>query len=123
MTPASRIGHRALRCAQARVLAYWSYGKVLVRSCGITQVGAISALEVKSCEHSLLQFFASISNRRKGMHGVLLKVASGLKSSKNKDAWSSSLPKRLCTILIVWLLSKMPGRASLSAQWRLGPMR
>jgi hypothetical protein len=47
------------------VLAYWSYGKVLVRSCGITQAGAISVMEVKSCEQSLLQFVASNSNRQK----------------------------------------------------------
>jgi len=55
-----------LSCPQARVLAYWSYGKVLVRSCGITQVGAIYALEVKRCEQSLLYFLASNSNRQKG---------------------------------------------------------
>ena len=67
---------RVLSCAQARVLAYWSSGKVPVRSCGITQVGAISVLEVKRCEHSLLQFFALILNRQKGMNGVLLKVES-----------------------------------------------
>ena len=57
------------------------------------------------------------------MNGVLLNVASGLKCSTNKNAWRSSLPKRLCTFHIVWLLSEMPGRASTSAQWRLGPMR
>src|SRR5260370_22641826 len=40
---------------QAKVLAYWSYGMVLVRSCGITLVCAALALQVDSAEQSLLQ--------------------------------------------------------------------
>jgi hypothetical protein len=40
---------------QAKVLAYWSYGMVLARSCGITQVCAALALQVNSSEQSLLQ--------------------------------------------------------------------
>ena len=40
---------------QAKVLAYWSYGMVLARSCGITLVCAALALQVDSAEQSLLQ--------------------------------------------------------------------
>src|SRR5258708_31281170 len=40
---------------QAKVLAYWSYGMVLARACGITVVGAALALQVDSSEQSLLQ--------------------------------------------------------------------
>src|SRR5260370_18939104 len=40
---------------QARVLAYWSYGMMLARSCGITLVYAALALQVDSSEQSLLQ--------------------------------------------------------------------
>ncbi len=40
---------------QAKVLAYWSYGMVLARSCGITLVCAALALQVDSGEQSLLQ--------------------------------------------------------------------
>ena len=40
---------------QAKVLAYWSYGMVLARSCGITLVCAALALQVHSSEQSLLQ--------------------------------------------------------------------
>src|SRR6266567_3374219 len=40
---------------QAKVLAYWSYGMVLARSCGITLVCAALALQVGSSEQSLLQ--------------------------------------------------------------------
>ena len=40
---------------QAKVLAYWSYGMVLARSCGITLVCAALALQVNSSEQSLLQ--------------------------------------------------------------------
>jgi len=40
---------------QAKVLAYWSYGMVLARSCGITLVCAALALQVDSSEQSLLQ--------------------------------------------------------------------
>ena len=40
---------------QARVLAYWSYGMVVARSCGITLVCAALALQVNSSEQSLLQ--------------------------------------------------------------------
>ncbi len=44
-----------LSCPQAKVLAYWSYGMVLARSCGITLVCAALALQVDSSEQSLLQ--------------------------------------------------------------------
>ena len=40
---------------QAKVLAYWSYGMVLARSCGITLVCAALALQVDSSEQNLLQ--------------------------------------------------------------------
>lgn len=40
---------------QAKVLAYWSYGMVLARSCGITQVCVALALQTGSSEQSLLQ--------------------------------------------------------------------
>ena len=40
---------------QAKVLAYWSYGMVLARSCGITLVCAALALQVDRSEQSLLQ--------------------------------------------------------------------
>src|SRR5205807_3642683 len=40
---------------QAKVLAYWSYGMVLAKSCGITLVCAALALQVDSSEKSLLQ--------------------------------------------------------------------
>jgi hypothetical protein len=40
---------------QAKVLAYWSYGMVLAKSCGITLVCAALALQVGSSEQSLLQ--------------------------------------------------------------------
>ena len=44
-----------LSCPQAKVLAYWSYGMVLARSCGITLVCAALALQVESSEQNLLQ--------------------------------------------------------------------
>src|SRR5438876_12144308 len=40
---------------QAKVLAYWSYGMVLAKSCGITLVCAALALQIGSTEQSLLQ--------------------------------------------------------------------
>src|SRR2546426_1056673 len=40
---------------QAKVLAYWSYGMVLARSCGITLVCAALALQVASSEQNLVQ--------------------------------------------------------------------
>ena len=40
---------------QAKVLAYWSFGMVLAKSCGITLVCAALALQVDSSEQSLLQ--------------------------------------------------------------------
>jgi hypothetical protein len=40
---------------QAKVLAYWSYGMVLAKSCGMTLVCAALALQVDSSEKSLLQ--------------------------------------------------------------------
>src|SRR5207245_11343536 len=40
---------------QAKVLAYWSYGMVLAKSCGITLVCAALALQVDSSEQNLLQ--------------------------------------------------------------------
>lgn len=40
---------------QARVLALWSYGMVLARTCGITQVAAALALQVGGKEASLVQ--------------------------------------------------------------------
>ena len=40
---------------QARVLALWSYGMVLARTCGITQVAAALALHVGGKEASLVQ--------------------------------------------------------------------
>src|SRR5258708_33968440 len=39
---------------QGKVLAYWSYGMVLARSCGITLVCAALALQVDSSEQRLL---------------------------------------------------------------------
>jgi len=39
---------------QARVLAYWSFGMVLARSCGITLVCAALALQVESSEQRRL---------------------------------------------------------------------
>ena len=40
---------------QAKVLAYWSYGMVLAKSCGITLVCAVLALQLGCSEASLLQ--------------------------------------------------------------------
>ena len=40
---------------QARVLAYWSFGMVLAKSCGITLVCAALALQLGCSEASLLQ--------------------------------------------------------------------
>ena len=40
---------------QAKVLAYWSFGMVLAKACGITLVCAALALQVDSSEQSLLQ--------------------------------------------------------------------
>ena len=40
---------------QAKVLAYWSFGMVLAKSCGITLVCAALALQVDRSEQSLLQ--------------------------------------------------------------------
>jgi hypothetical protein len=40
---------------QAKVLAYWSYGMVIAKSCGITLVCAALSLQVGSSEKSLLQ--------------------------------------------------------------------
>ena len=40
---------------QAKVLAYWSYGMVLARSCGITLVCAALALQLGCTEANLLQ--------------------------------------------------------------------
>ncbi len=40
---------------QAKVLAYWSFGMVRARSCGITLVCAALGLQVDSSEQSLLQ--------------------------------------------------------------------
>jgi hypothetical protein len=40
---------------QAKVLAYWSYGMVLAKSCGITLVCAALALQIGRTEQSLLQ--------------------------------------------------------------------
>src|SRR5229473_2864332 len=43
---------------QAKVLAYWSYGMVLARSCGITLVCAALALQVDSSEQRRLATLA-----------------------------------------------------------------
>jgi hypothetical protein len=43
---------------QAKVLAYWSYGMVLARSCGITLVCAALALQVDSSEKRRLATLA-----------------------------------------------------------------
>src|SRR5256712_11195214 len=40
---------------QAKVLAYWSYGMVLAKSCGITLVCAVLALHLGCSEGSLVQ--------------------------------------------------------------------
>ena len=40
---------------QAKVLAYWSYGMVLAKSCGITLVCAALALQLDCSEASLVQ--------------------------------------------------------------------
>jgi len=39
---------------QAKVLAYWSFGMVLAKSCGITLVCAALALQVESSEQRRL---------------------------------------------------------------------
>ena len=44
-----------LSCPQAKVLAYWSYGMVLAKSCGITLVCAVLALQLDCSEASLVQ--------------------------------------------------------------------
>jgi len=43
---------------QAKVLAYWSFGMVLARSCGITLVCAALALQVDSSEQRRLATLA-----------------------------------------------------------------
>ena len=40
---------------QAKVLAYWSYGMVIAKSCGITLVCATLALQLGCSEASLVQ--------------------------------------------------------------------
>ncbi len=45
----------SLRRPQAKVLAYWSYGMVLARSCGITLECAALALQLDCPEANLLQ--------------------------------------------------------------------
>jgi hypothetical protein len=42
---------------QAKVLAYWSYGMVIAKSCGITLVCAALALQLDCSEASLVQRF------------------------------------------------------------------
>ena len=45
---------------QAKVLAYWSYGMVLARSCGITLVCATLALQVRNTEQNRLAALAGM---------------------------------------------------------------
>src|SRR5258707_12578570 len=57
---------------QAKVLAYWSYGMVLARSCGITLVCTALALQVDSSEKSLLHRLREWCygpKDKKGKHG------------------------------------------------------
>src|SRR5438105_14577154 len=54
---------------QAKVLAYWSYGMVLAKSCGITLVCAALALQLGSTEQSLLQRLREWCYRAKDKKG------------------------------------------------------
>ncbi len=40
---------------QAKVLAYWSYGMVLAKSCGISLVCATLAIQLRCAEGSLIK--------------------------------------------------------------------
>src|SRR5512135_3114802 len=50
-----RLDRRGISRPQAKVLALWSYGMVLAKSCGISVVCAALALQVDSSEASLVQ--------------------------------------------------------------------
>ena len=64
---------------QARVLALWSYGMVLAKSCGITSVVAILAPLLKQSESTLrqrLREWCYPSKQKKGTHRQALEVSS-----------------------------------------------
>jgi hypothetical protein len=64
---------------QARVLALWSYGMVLAKSCGITSVGAILAPLLKQSESTVrqrLREWCYPSKHKKGAHRQALEVRS-----------------------------------------------
>jgi len=64
---------------QARVLALWSYGMVLAKSCGITSVVAILAPLLKQSESTLrqrLREWCDPSEQKKGTHRQALEVSS-----------------------------------------------
>ena len=54
---------------QAKVLAYWSFGMVLAKSCGITLVCAALALQLGCKEASLLQRLREWCYGAKGKKG------------------------------------------------------
>ena len=63
---------------QARVLAAWSFGMVLAKSCGITSVVAILAPLLKQSESTVrqrLREWCYPSKRKKGMHRQALEVS------------------------------------------------
>ena len=63
---------------QARVLAAWSFGMVLAKSCGITSVVAILAPLLKESESTLrqrLREWSYPSKRKKGTHRQALEVS------------------------------------------------
>lgn len=64
---------------QARVLAAWSYGMVLAKSCGITSVVAILAPLLKQSESTVrqrLREWCYPSEHKKGSHRQALEVSS-----------------------------------------------
>jgi hypothetical protein len=78
---------------QAKVLALWSYGMVLAKSCGITLVCAALALQLGCCEASLVQ------RLREWCYG-----AQDKKGQKRRD-----LDVSLCFAPILsWILSWWP---------------
>jgi len=62
---------------QARVLAWWSYGMVLAKSCGRTRVVAILAPLLKQSESTMrqrLREWCDPSKQKKGTHRQALEV-------------------------------------------------
>ena len=63
---------------QATVLALWSYGMVLARSCGLTMVSATLALQIGCSEASLVQRlreWCSAEALKRGAHRRELEVS------------------------------------------------